>query len=300
MRGRYAVPVLVALSLWSSRADADGFKLSLESNKIVAKNTESFTPDHVFGHAFDFTNNIDGTFETSHGSVDANDPGSGFNFGGGSGNDSFVYKFKALWTYDGLGAVPATPGMVLDILKASNGVSLAQIDGQLATPESFSIAANNTHELIWSVPQSTATQVWGLVYTMSGTSVVSGLAYEQSDPIVAVQWTPSFQGDTDEVMQVVYRAATGGDFDGDRDVDGGDFLIWQRALGSTEELAADASGNRVVDAADLFAWRTNFGRILPSPPIISIPEPASRRLIGIALLLAFTARGPGIQRAVGI
>jgi len=49
----------------------------------------------------------------------------------------------------------------------------------------------------------------------------------------------------------LWNAATGqgppGDFDADGDVDGNDFLVWQRGLGSTH------------DAADLADWRANFG-----------------------------------------
>ncbi len=54
-----------------------------------------------------------------------------------------------------------------------------------------------------------------------------------------------------------------GDFDLDRDVDGADFLLWQRTLGGTN-LAADANGNGAVDAADLLVWSGEFDYAIAS------------------------------------
>jgi hypothetical protein len=57
--------------------------------------------------------------------------------------------------------------------------------------------------------------------------------------------------------------AVAGDTDGDADVDGADFLAWQRGLGTAalrgDASQGDADGDRDVDAADLGPWMTNFG-----------------------------------------
>jgi hypothetical protein len=277
---------LVTLGILTSFANADGYKLTLANNKIVARNTESFTPDYVFGHAFDVTNNVDGTYESSHGGVDANDPGSGFNFGGVNQNDLFQYNIKAMWTYDGTGAVPAEAGMSMDILNAATGVLHSQLDGQAANPRSFPIAANSTHELIWAIPQSTPTHVWALAFTITGTSIVSGQPYLESEPLVSVQWTHQFQGDTDAIMQLMYNAATGGDYDQDGDIDGRDFLVWQRTFGQSEDLTADASGNGSIDAPDLFSWQQNYGWRVGTGPLFSeyhVPEPSNIVILFTAL-----------------
>jgi hypothetical protein len=53
-----------------------------------------------------------------------------------------------------------------------------------------------------------------------------------------------------------------GDADGDSDVDGNDFLSWQRTLGSTVAqpgAGADGNASGVVDAGDLTVWRNAFG-----------------------------------------
>jgi hypothetical protein len=58
-----------------------------------------------------------------------------------------------------------------------------------------------------------------------------------------------------------------GDYDVDGDVDGGDFLNWQRQLGSTVPTGtgADGSDNGMVDAADLQVWKEAFGDV-GTPP----------------------------------
>ena len=57
-----------------------------------------------------------------------------------------------------------------------------------------------------------------------------------------------------------------GDFDGDGDVDGRDFLIWQRGYGASgpevQKATGDATGNQVVDGNDLAVWRETYGNEL--------------------------------------
>ena len=58
-------------------------------------------------------------------------------------------------------------------------------------------------------------------------------------------------------------AAAVGDFTDDGQVDGADFLSWQRTLGATVEpsAAADGSGDGVINADDLAAWQDGFGTV---------------------------------------
>ncbi len=54
-----------------------------------------------------------------------------------------------------------------------------------------------------------------------------------------------------------------GDYDLDGDVDGNDFLIWQRNFGSSgPALPADGNADGSVDAADYTVWRDNYGTSL--------------------------------------
>ncbi len=70
------------------------------------------------------------------------------------------------------------------------------------------------------------------------------------------------------------RAASA-DFDADGDVDGNDFLAWQRGLGAAGNATAedgDADGDQDVDGDDLATWKVQFG---PSTPITAILAEAS-------------------------
>jgi fibronectin-binding autotransporter adhesin len=56
------------------------------------------------------------------------------------------------------------------------------------------------------------------------------------------------------------------DFNDSGRVDGEDFLIWQRGLGTgTTNATGDANGDGIVDAADLRAWQQGFGATATAP-----------------------------------
>ncbi len=81
-----------------------------------------------------------------------------------------------------------------------------------------------------------------------------------------------------------------GDYDFDGDVDGSDFLIWQRGNNSTTDVAADNNGDAIVDAADLVPWVTNYGTVALSAAQ-SVPEPSTQVILSFTLLaLSFVAR----------
>ncbi len=62
------------------------------------------------------------------------------------------------------------------------------------------------------------------------------------------------------------------DFDGSGEVDGEDFLIWQRNVGiGTLPSQGDANGDTVVNAADLAIWETDYGMTAtPGPGVDAI------------------------------
>jgi hypothetical protein len=83
------------------------------------------------------------------------------------------------------------------------------------------------------------------------------------------------------------------DFDGDNDVDGDDFLIWQRNFGTgTFFNQGDANNSGTVDDADLAIWEAQYAG--GGPPIIALPEPSfGAMLLSLAALLA--ARGRRLE-----
>jgi len=91
-------------------------------------------------------------------------------------------------------------------------------------------------------------------------------------------------------QSVVINAAPGpalsADFDTDGDVDGSDFLTWQRGLGipAGATLAqGDANGDGAVNGADLAVWRGTFGSATAAAS--AVPEPAAWALALAALAL---------------
>jgi hypothetical protein len=78
-------------------------------------------------------------------------------------------------------------------------------------------------------------------------------------------WTDQGIADITEVISYTLATAPSqpGDFDGDDDVDGADFIEWQQELGNG------------LDADDLMDWRTNFGTAPGLAASRAIPEPAT-------------------------
>lgn len=85
-----------------------------------------------------------------------------------------------------------------------------------------------------------------------------------------------------EIDYAILADTLPGDFDGDGDVDGRDFLVWQRG-GSPVPLSTD----------DLNAWQTNYGIGEPSPPPAStlvIPEPTSLAIVIVGIITGLNLR----------
>ena len=82
------------------------------------------------------------------------------------------------------------------------------------------------------------------------------------------------------------------DFNEDQDIDGGDFLVWQRGLQAGSTLAAgDANADMTVDELDLTVWQQQFGT--ESPTLASsqaVPEPSTAILCLLSLLACSTRR----------
>lgn len=80
-----------------------------------------------------------------------------------------------------------------------------------------------------------------------------------------------------------------GDFDEDGDVDGVDFLTWQRSLGVDDGGDADFDGD--TDENDLLIWQATYGQSAPlASSSVAVPEPGTIWLALGALLPIFRAR----------
>jgi hypothetical protein len=123
------------------------------------------------------------------------------------------------------------------------------------------------------------------------TSAVFGLsndAVNQWATLLGTDHRHNPQGLADAVIQVASA-----DFDQDGDVDGMDFLRWQRGLGvGFKPTDGDANGDSQVNGVDLAAWRFQYGATGVVPPAGSaVPEPT-----GVATFAALAAIGFRLQR----
>lgn len=90
---------------------------------------------------------------------------------------------------------------------------------------------------------------------------------------------------------IVIEGFTGADadFDQDGDVDGADFLAWQRGLDGGASLAeGDANGDMIVDEQDLAAWQTQYGvaSLAQQQASTAVPEPGTAMLVFLLVPLA--------------
>jgi len=93
------------------------------------------------------------------------------------------------------------------------------------------------------------------------------------------------------VIDGITILAEDADFDQDGDVDGSDFLAWQRGFGVGTTLAqGDANGDGQVDDLDLAAWQSQLGMaaLNTQQPSTGVPEPSSL-MLSLGILFAFSA-----------
>ncbi|MDZ4656545.1 MAG: SUMF1/EgtB/PvdO family nonheme iron enzyme [Bythopirellula sp.] len=79
--------------------------------------------------------------------------------------------------------------------------------------------------------------------------------------------------------------APNADFDQDTDVDGRDFLIWQRGFGLSGQLdnnLGDANFDGTIDELDLVVWQDQYAIGPLVAEITAIPEPSSLLLVVVA------------------
>jgi hypothetical protein len=108
-----------------------------------------------------------------------------------------------------------------------------------------------------------------------------------------LSWDASNLLQTGELSVVAAVIAVNADFDGDGDVDGRDFLIWQRGFGGPGSTATgDANSDGNVDGTDLEIWQAQYGSVPEfTATNVAIPEPSSVLLFSAALsLLAGTRK----------
>ncbi len=117
--------------------------------------------------------------------------------------------------------------------------------------------------------------------------VIDGFLFIQDDALDLLnEFT---QAQVDAVLTPV--AGDDADFDGDDDVDGNDFLIWQRGVAASggTQPTGDANSDGAINGLDLDVWKAQFG--LPAVTAASaVPEPAAAALAALGVVAGFALR----------
>jgi|GEM_PF-1666051 len=100
----------------------------------------------------------------------------------------------------------------------------------------------------------------------------------------------------DEIMGLVEYVGVlaNADFDNDGDVDGRDFLKWQRGAGltgQTNNSNGDANGDGTVNSLDLSVWQSQYGSAPLVAASIAVPEPNTAAMLIVSVVgLALASR----------
>lgn len=114
-----------------------------------------------------------------------------------------------------------------------------------------------------------ATEYYASMWTDTGEFTLQLL--QEASEAVAASWYTAW---VDAGSPTTFLSTIEGDFNGDRFVDGADFLVWQR----------DPS------VGELSAWKVNFGRDSNIGAAANIPEPSSSTLLAVSGLLALARK----------
>jgi len=164
-------------------------------------------------------------------------------------------------------------------------------------PVQFQVNQNSEGWVIEVINNAGVTKIPHLPAVIDPAAIANVTLTPLVDVIAAYDWTTDAQFNLDsasidiaigpgQVSYIQFVIPQTADFDYDGDVDGSDFLTWQRGLGLAGQLDnsnGDADGSGLVDELDLVHWQDQFALGDPlQEAFTAVPEPASNLLIVVA------------------
>lgn len=206
-------------------------------------------------------------------------------FTGNNGNDGRIFSTTAVYT--------SSDGVSFDLL------GYFQSDPSGATNNSGTPGGANGSTIVRIMRDDDSPLAENVSHLRIDLYAVSDLSGVFRDPFDGVN---AFTGTNDGlgaafvsplVREIDVLGHAAADFDADGDVDGRDFLTWQRNVGvgsGASPAQGDANGDDAVGSSDFATWRSQFGNSLPAGSA-AIPEPAALALNLAGLLVAAGFRG---------
>jgi hypothetical protein len=202
------------------------------------------------------------------------------------GTKLYVHRVNSSSANPVLGTTSPDPGAVLIIPLNASGIPDLQVsEGAITNLDTITTANNGSS----GTRRGLALDAAGNVYTTNNVSERLQVWSPGGDWLATTSSTGTFS-----VAPLVVGPANNADFDNDGDVDGADFLTWQRNLGATgqpDKSTGDATGDGNVNAADLAEWQLHFAGAPAEGAAGAVPEPAS-----VSLTLAALAGIAGWRR----
>jgi hypothetical protein len=179
--------------------------------------------------------------------------------GGNASTQTMVLEYGLGTSFEGVSGWTA-PGGTFDFVSPIATASAGALDGN-SSENRVAGLGGEISGINWSAGET----LWLRWIELNDAGNDHGLAID------------NFMFSTGTVIEPVNNA----DFDGDGDVDGRDFLIWQRGYGNGFFAhEGDANGDNSVDGLDLEIWQSQYGTPFGLATISAVPEPT-----GVLLLI---------------
>jgi hypothetical protein len=186
--------------------------------------------------------------------------------------------FSGTNSYSFLTDLPAGTANKTFLVGSSSYDAIAQVDVNVPVPDyvvvdNFFSTSGDTLELKWFTSSVFDTLIFTAIQLPTdGINSLNHVFEDDGNSSFSALNSPTnFAGDTGSVT----LAPPSADFDGDNDVDGDDFLFWQRLLGGADDLAL---------------WETQYGLPVLLAGVSAVPEPQSVSLVLFGVVLFWRSR----------